>query len=346
MDVAHCYLEGNADAVEFCPHDGYQHVLAASTYTLKEGEQPIRAGSISLFDVNAEKGNLELFHREHTAGIFDIKWSTVGSNVGPLLAQADADGYLRIYSLEGCCNEEKPRGGFLNEVCGEKISSSMCLFLDWNPTATSISVGLSDGSVSITTLAESKIEKLQEWKAHDFELWTSCFDIHQPQLVYTGSDDCKFKCWDMRDNPSRMVFQNSKVHKMGVCCIAKSPTDPNTILTGSYDEYLRVWDLRCISRPVNETSVCLGGGVWRIKHHPFVSGLVLAACMHNGFAIVKIGDEKPEVFEAYGQHGSLAYGADWQRAKLLPGGSTIVATCSFYDRLLRVWRPKSDFCCI
>ncbi|KAK8337573.1 hypothetical protein V6Z12_A09G195200 [Gossypium hirsutum] len=306
MDVAHCYLEGNADAVEFCPHDGYQHVLAASTYTLKE----------------------------------------VGSNVGPLLAQADADGYLRIYSLEGCCNEEKPRGGFLNEVCGEKISSSMCLFLDWNPTATSISVGLSDGSVSITTLAESKIEKLQEWKAHDFELWTSCFDIHQPQLVYTGSDDCKFKCWDMRDNPSRMVFQNSKVHKMGVCCIAKSPTDPNTILTGSYDEYLRVWDLRCISRPVNETSVCLGGGVWRIKHHPFVSGLVLAACMHNGFAIVKIGDEKPEVFEAYGQHGSLAYGADWQRAKLLPGGSTIVATCSFYDRLLRVWRPKSDFCCI
>ncbi|TYJ19316.1 hypothetical protein E1A91_A09G183600v1 [Gossypium mustelinum] len=306
MDVAHCYLEGNADAVEFCPHDGYQHVLAASTYTLKEGEQPIRAGSISLFDVNAEKGNLELFHREHTAGIFDIKWSTVGSNVGPLLAQADADGYLRIYSLEGCCNEEKPRGGFLNEVCGEKISSSMCLFLDWNPTATSISVGLSDGSVSITTLAESKIEKLQEWKAHDFELWTSCFDIHQPQLVYTGSDDCKFKCWDMRDNPSRMVFQNSKVHKMGVCCIAKSPTDPNTILTG----------------------------------------LVLAACMHNGFAIVKIGDEKPEVFEAYGQHGSLAYGADWQRAKLLPGGSTIVATCSFYDRLLRVWRPKSDFCCI
>ncbi|KAG8484111.1 hypothetical protein CXB51_022979 [Gossypium anomalum] len=346
MDVAHCYLEGNADAVEFCPHDGYQHVLAASTYTLQEGEQPIRAGSISLFDVNAEKGNLELFHRVDTAGIFDIKWSTVGSNVGPLLAQADADGYLRIYSLEGCSNEEKPRGGFLNEVCGEKISSSMCLFLDWNLTATSISVGLSDGSVSITTLAESKIEKLQEWKAHDFELWTTCFDIHQPQLVYTGSDDCKFSCWDMRDNPSRIVFQNSKVHKMGVCCIAKSPTDPNTILTGSYDEYLRVWDLRCISRPVNETSICLGGGVWRIKHHPFVSGLVLAACMHNGFAIVKIGDEKPEVVEAYSQHGSLAYGADWQRAKLLPGGSTIVATCSFYDRLLRVWRPKSDFCCI
>ncbi|TYI73791.1 hypothetical protein E1A91_D07G154700v1 [Gossypium mustelinum] len=81
MDVAHCYLEGNAEVVEFCLHDGYQQVLAASTYTLQEGEQPIRAGSISLFDVNAEKGNLELFHRMDTAGIFDIKWSTVGSNI-------------------------------------------------------------------------------------------------------------------------------------------------------------------------------------------------------------------------------------------------------------------------
>ncbi|GMI71475.1 hypothetical protein like AT5G63010 [Hibiscus trionum] len=348
MDVAHCYLEGNADAVEFCPHDGYQHVLAASTYTLQEGEQPTRAGSISLFDVNAEKGNLELFHRVDTAGIFDIKWSTIGSNAGPLLAQADADGYLRIYSLEGSSNEEKPRGGFLSEVSGERISSSMCLFLDWNPLATSISVGLSDGSVSIVNIAESGIEKLQEWKAHDFELWTTCFDIHQPQLVYTGSDDCKFSCWDIRDSPSERVFQNSKVHKMGVCCIAKSPTDPNTILTGSYDEYLRVWDLRSISRPVNEASVCLGGGVWRIKHHPFVSGLVLAACMHNGFAIVKIGEKKPEVVEAYSQHDSLAYGADWQRVKILPEGKSksTVATCSFYDRLLRLWMPKSDICCI
>ncbi|KAG4138526.1 hypothetical protein ERO13_D07G139801v2 [Gossypium hirsutum] len=170
MDVAHCYLEGDAEVVEFCLHDGYQQVLAASTYTLQEGEQPIRAGSISLFDVNAEKGNLELFHRMDTAGIFYIKWSTVGSNVSPLLAQADADGYLRIYSLETDA-----------QSCFHHCNDS-------NPTATSVSVGLSDGSVSITTLAESKIEKLQGWKAHDFELWTTCFDIHQPQLVYTGSD--------------------------------------------------------------------------------------------------------------------------------------------------------------
>ncbi|KAK9278656.1 hypothetical protein L1049_028229 [Liquidambar formosana] len=343
MDVAQCYLDGNADAVEFCPHDQFHHVLAASTYTLQEGDKPSRSGSIWLFNVDADMGCLELFHHVNTAGIFDIKWNPVGDNVGTLLAQADADGYLRIHSLE--CRSDGPEGAFLSEINGEKVSSSMCLCLDWNPSATSISVGLSDGSISIISLVESQLEIQQEWKAHEFEVWATSFDIHQPQLVYTGSDDCKFSCWDLRASPSNLAFQNAKVHKMGVCCIAKNPSDPNTILTGSYDEHLRVWDVRSISKPVNETSISLGGGVWRIKHHPFVHGLILAACMHNGFAVVKIEGEKAEVIETYSKHGSLAYGADWQRGGLCHEGKRkgpVVATCSFYDRLLQIWMPETD----
>ncbi|XP_057475032.1 uncharacterized protein LOC130763098 [Actinidia eriantha] len=354
MDVAHYYLDGNVDCVEFCPHNSFHHVLAASTYTLQEGDRPSRSGSISLFNVNAEEGQLELFHRVETVGIFDIKWSPVGGSVGPLLAQADADGYLRVYRLEFCSDGSEAgeqsdfplvAGNVLKEVTGEHINSSMCLCLDWNPSATSISVGLSDGSVSIISFLDAKLDIQEEWKAHEFELWATSFDIHQPQLVYTGSDDCKFSCWDLRDGPSKLAFQNSKSHKMGVCCIAKSPSDPHTLYTGSYDEYLRVWDVRSISKPVNETSICLGGGVWRIKHHPSVPGLVLAACMHNGFAVVKINGEKAEVIETYSKHGSLAYGADWQRGQVCQEGkrkSSVIATCSFYDRLLRVWMPESD----
>lgn len=98
--MAHCELDGNADAVEFCPQDSYHHVLAASTYTLQEGDTPSRNGSISLFNVNAEEKNLELLYRMDTAGIFDIKWSPVGGNAGPFLAQADADGCVKVYGLE------------------------------------------------------------------------------------------------------------------------------------------------------------------------------------------------------------------------------------------------------
>ncbi|KAI4306234.1 hypothetical protein L6164_029526 [Bauhinia variegata] len=343
MDIAHCYLEGNADAVEFCPRDTYHHVLAASTYTLKEGDQPSRSGSISLFNIDAEISRLDLAHRVETPGIFDIKWNPPEGQVNPFLAQADADGYLRIQMLKGCSNGAERV--YLEEMASEKISDSMCLYLDWHPSSTSIAVGLSDGSVSIVSLLESKLEIQEEWKAHDFELWTTCFDIHQPNLVYTGSDDCKFSCWDTRGGPSNLVFLNSKVHKMGVCCIAKSPHNPHSLLTGSYDEHLREWDLRSISRPVNETSICLGGGVWRVKHHPFLPGLVLTACMHNGFALVAVKGEETEILETYKKHDSLAYGADWQKGDAVHKGGKkkpLVATCSFYDKLLRVWIPEND----
>ena len=97
--MGHCYLDGNADVVEFCPHNSFHHVLAASTYTLQEGDRPSRSGSISLF--NVDMGRVELFYRLKTSGIFDMKWSPVGGDVTrPLLAQADAEGCLRVHHLE------------------------------------------------------------------------------------------------------------------------------------------------------------------------------------------------------------------------------------------------------
>lgn len=108
MDVGHYILDGNADAVEFCPDDSFHNVLAASTYVLQEGDKPSRSGCIALFHVDADAGRLELVQKVDTAGIFDIKWSPVsaqGSLTHPLLAQADADGYIRIHSLQGSASD-------------------------------------------------------------------------------------------------------------------------------------------------------------------------------------------------------------------------------------------------
>lgn len=338
MDVAQCYLDGNVDAVEFCPHDSFHHVLAASTYTLQEGDHPHRSGSLSLYSVDAHKGNLELLQYMDTVGIFDIKWNTVGANVVPLIAQADADGYLRVHSLGCSLDDQENRGGLLTEVTREKVSSSMCLCLDWNPLGSSISVGLSDGSISIVTVRETQLSIQETWVAHDYEVWATSFDTHHPQMVYSGADDCRFSCWDLRESPSTLAFQNTKAHTMGVCCITKSPTDPNKVLTGSYDEHLRVWDVRSMTKPLSKSSICLGGGVWRIKYHPSIPNLILAACMHNGFAVVSVEEDNVMLMENYGKHNSLAYGADWQRG---PGKRPVVATCSFYDRHLRIWIPET-----
>lgn len=120
MDIVHCHLDGNADAVEFCPHESFHNVLAACTYTLQEGDQPSRTGSISLFDVDADSSRVSLMHRVLTAGIFDIKWSLSGGIVRPLLAQADADGYVRVHKLESCLDKSEVPGMF------ERLFSCLC----------------------------------------------------------------------------------------------------------------------------------------------------------------------------------------------------------------------------
>jgi diphthine methyl ester acylhydrolase len=219
----------------------------------------------------------------------------------------------------------------------------MCLYVDWNQNAESLSVGLSDGSLSVVSMREDRLEVSTGWAAHQYEVWTCYFDRARSHLLYSGSDDCCFCCWDLRESPSNVVFRNKKSHSMGVCCIAQNPVEGNMLLTGSYDEYLRVWDMRLMAKPVNENSINLGGGVWRMKYHPSIADVVLAACMHNGFTIVKVGAGDPMVMETYSKHESLAYGADWQirEAAEQNGNSSIVATCSFYDRLLRVWQPEN-----
>lgn len=115
MDIAHYYLDGNTDAVEFCPCVDYSHILAVSTYTLQEGDNPSRSGSISLFNVNADTCCFKLLHRVEASGVFDIKWDPVGSGTGfgPLLAQADSSGCIRIHHLESSSGELENNG-----MCG------------------------------------------------------------------------------------------------------------------------------------------------------------------------------------------------------------------------------------
>ena len=215
---------------------------------------------------------------------------------------------------------------------------------------------------------------MRRWQAHDLETWAIHFQSRQrgegsSPMIYTGADDCCFKAWDARGDLERPVFVNRREHGAGVTCIASSPHDSNVVVTGSYDEFLRLWDVRNTSRPVmrvlsaDTDKVHCGGGVWRIKFHPVNPKLLLVACMHDGFKIMHV-DYAADALEAdgahapvrtmhhYEGHASLAYGADWVRMQGNGGDgvedkeadasctTAIVATCSFYDRALHVWEAQ------
>jgi len=88
-----------------------------------------------------------------------------------------------------------------------------------------------------------------------------------------------FYYWDY--NPSR-------THQAGITCFNTNSKDNNYFVSGSYDESLRLWDVRKLgprSGPLDEIS--LGGGVWRAKHH-YDSQLIACACMHNKFQVVEV----------------------------------------------------------
>ena len=79
----------------------------------------------------------------------------------------------------------------------------------------------------------------------------------------------------------------------------------------------------------------------------------MVACMHDGFKVVKVDsglveslegasptdeDTGCEILSRFDGHSSLAYGADWSRLPPGAGHESIVATCSFYDHSMHVWK--------
>ncbi|KAI9376273.1 hypothetical protein BJX61DRAFT_417185 [Aspergillus egyptiacus] len=141
------------------------------------------------------------------------------------------------------------------------------------------------------------------------------------------------------------------------------------ILTGSYDECLRVYHARGRGDVIAEEG--LGGGVWRLQvlrssasasaavsagegeQEEVWTFLVLASCMHAGTRVVRVtvttrGEGEPgaeiEVLAEFTEHESMNYASDVWRAtgmgEVDDSEEMLVVSSSFYDRRVCVWRVK------
>eukprot|EP01068_Selenidium_serpulae_P013930 Selendium_serpulae@DN6027_c0_g1_i4.p2 len=170
-------------------------------------------------------------------------------------------------------------------------------------------------------------------------MWCIAFDIASDQCVATGADDCCLKLWDTRAGFAAPTAQNKKHHTMGVTSLAFSPIEQNVLYSGSYDEYLRVWDKRDLSKPI--TDIKTAGGIWRIRFDSTnPKGNLMLACCYGGSQVYHHSTGSPPnllqleaSFEAQSET-TLSYGITRCGSSR---ESEIYASCSFYEQLVSFW---------
>ncbi|KAI9787688.1 MAG: hypothetical protein M1839_000219 [Geoglossum umbratile] len=260
-------------------------------------------------------------------------------------AIATSTGTICIYRL----STDTPSPAIAHDLTAKLFSAStLVLALAFHPTNPSLIAGsLSTGSVALTNPSTNTV--LHLLPAHSLEAWTLAFSLTAVRL-YSGGDDCALTQFYVDPNgqdPPIKSWSDRRSHTAGVTAILPLPVNERILLTGSYDEFVRIYD--CGARRVlTQKKVAEGGGVWRLS---LIRGLgndqnqclVLASCMHAGSRLLEIvwkegqdGDWEIIVLGAFDEHQSMNYAGD---VVLDRGGrGLVVVSTSFYDRLLCVWR--------
>lgn len=200
--------------------------------------------------------------------------------------------------------------------------------------------------------------------------------------VYAGGDDSVLRCTSLAsvcydDDEAEPAVVLRRHHDAGVTAIlpieetatpVASPSQPRLVLTGSYDDRIRLMAITDPSLGGRRAELLaeadLGGGVWRLKLIDDDGGSdggkarrirVLASCMHAGARVVEFLRANEDggrwtvcVLARFEAHASMNYASDcWPlKAGTGPGGDAqkklrCVST-SFYDRLLCLWEVGLD----
>lgn len=250
-------------------------------------------------------------------------------------------------------------------------SSSLITAFVWHPTipdmlaatlsSTEVYICHINRSSSASSKEEDQYETLQVI-THTLEAWTSSFTPGGAGLI-SGGDDSALRYISLPRNLSMHTktepntddldadgerigsvghWADTKIHMAGVTAIL--PLTESLIVTGSYDDHIRLLQAPAVGRRRVLVEENLGGGVWRLKALKAVGSPeegqgyavdILASCMHAGARVLRLvrkGDEwSLEIRAQFEEHKSMNYGSDVTDKGL-------VVSTSFYDRLVCLWR--------
>ncbi|KAL8771781.1 MAG: hypothetical protein Q9209_002972 [Squamulea sp. 1 TL-2023] len=237
-----------------------------------------------------------------------------------------------------------------------------------------VAVTMTNGSIVVSNTTQpttrSTLPAAHALMGDPVEAWVVAWSLKTSETLafYTGGDDSAFRRqrikMDLSDGqafdvaPAVRTFEHDdRLHKSGVTAIVPlwiDNEDREVVLTGSFDEHIRVLYVQPGSKvALLKTETRLDGGVWQLNVLMWPSDPgdsagfsfpVLASCMHGGCKIVLIrrhADESWDIreFADFKNHESLVYASGFQKG---PNSQeirdmTFVST-SFEDKKLCIWK--------
>ena len=312
--TATALLDTPPACLSFAPED--HTLLVVGTYSLHEATESApsaRTGTLELY--RASGGTLAHVASHATPGgaVLDLKFSP---HTPALLAVALSRGVVALYRL---CGEELEATATIAVAAPDVL----VLSLTWATAAEGVlGATLSDGSVAVVDVGAQAVTSAHT--PHTLEAWT-CEFARDGRTLYSGGDDAALVRWDLGAGVE-VGRSRRGAHGAGVTSILD--LGEGEVWSGSYDDVLRVWDVR--GRVMKcEDEVGLGGGVWRLQEMGD-TGRVLASCMHAGARVVE--KKGLGIVAKWEENESMNYGGHVH--KDVPN---VVASCSFYDKKLCVW---------
>ena len=290
-----------------------------------------------------------------------------------MLAVATSSGSVELHAVQGG-RDGAASLKYLRSIPTSE-DGSLALSLAWCPRLDKknvLAVTLSNGALVLVDVSSDLLHGGQSVLAnsntHTLEAWTCAWGQSDglPD-IYSGGDDsilARQQLFETSEDRLILRVDDNRTHEAGVTAIL--PLSDGYILTGSYDEYVRVLQPPGLQSPSSHGTkrrwkcpqdLRLGGGVWRLKvmggrrdrqaeqARPEDTWLVLVSCMHAGariLRIIKAEEWSIKIVASFEEHESMNYGSDfiacsgWKNSA--PEDGFVVVSTSFYDKRLCVWR--------
>lgn len=327
-----CHSQLPPCSVQTYPRDN--SILFIGTYKLEDNGD--KHGSI---DIYKQEGTLKLLNQFFTSAILDLKIKDT------TIASCHADGSVILWNFE----ESELSLSKLKKI---DVFDATATSINFSPFQNIMIATATDGQVCSIEIESGDLNYFNS--SHELECWISEFGQlgGLSNVVFTGGDDSKLIAFDLRTNDP-IWSTGMRHHDAGVVSILAPSQEwnlqnSNQLWTGSYDDSLRIFDLRVMDKknpsliqgyiPKVQQQENLGGGVWRLIPSPQANdNRVLVCCMYDGARIVDVQEESFVVTKYFKQdHESMCYGGDWG------SDSKSITTCSFYDRVIQTWDPNTS----